>query len=116
MKNEINFIQNWNDKLERDFFTTIRKYSDEKYNFYIGNLKKSFDVYLMGEYKRSVTLEHVGVSIRLNQLPSGLLMVDTGLKHPFPLFERFGIKEDSPVIVLTFSKEEEDWNQISMKL
>jgi len=112
----IKFKHNWNEKINNDYFTTIRSFSEDKYNFYKKNLKNTFDVYLLGEYKRSVVLDHVGWAMKLRELPMGLLKVDTGLGDPFPLFEKFGIKKDSPVIVLTFSKEREEWNQIKMKL
>ena len=60
--NQIKFSHNWNNKLSNDIFTTIRRFTDEKFDYYKENLNKKFEVVL----KNKVIGNNTIISICLN--------------------------------------------------
>ena len=101
--NTINFSHNWNGKLGTHIFTTIRKYSKEKLDYYEKQVGEIFAVNLKGQKKVGGNLLSVRHEKKLIHIDPELLMVDTGmptLKKALEIFALFGIKQDDPVIIL----------------
>jgi hypothetical protein len=107
MINNIKFSHNWNNKLNNNIFTTIRNYSDSKYNYYVLNLNKDFDILLNGEKFNNSKLIDI-TQIKYSDIPIELLRLDIGISDPSEisqLFISFGMKSfDSKMLILTFIK------------
>jgi hypothetical protein len=106
--NKIKFIHNWNDKLNHNIFTTIRKYTNEKYIYYNKNLATNFEVLINNNKIGEASLIDIDVSI-FKSIPFGLLHTDTGIINNYEiqdLFKKFGINENNKVMILTFKKNE----------
>lgn len=100
----IRFIENWGGKLDKEYFTTIRKYDPEKDIYYKNKVGATFDVLLNGEkYCEAKLISCEGMN-RLKDLPYGFLVCDTGDTVPLAIFKRFGIGMDDRVIVLCFRR------------
>lgn len=104
--NIIKFSRNWNNKLNNNIFTTIRKYSDEKYEYYLNQLNKQFYVELNKKMTCIVKLLEVTPSNYLD-ISLTMLRLDTGIidnNNIDDIFKIFGIKENDKVLILTFAK------------
>ena len=103
MKN-IKFQHNWNRKLDCDVFTTIRRHTQAKEEYYRDSVGEEFEVLLNGVIYCYARLENMYCD-RLINSPNAMLMVDTGATSAYSAYEvfgRFGLNGDSQVIVLTF--------------
>jgi len=103
MKPKIKFSKNWNNKLNQEYFTTIRKFSKDKYNYYLMKMGDVFDVVLANKKigkAKLVLLE----TYKFKELSHALVMVDTGMMfyEAEDVFRKFGIEDEDKVIVLTF--------------
>ena len=104
--NNVKFSHNWNNKLNCNVFTTIRKYTDNKADYYGCNVDGEFAIDLNGVIVGTAIL----VSVRLETLykiPAEVIMVDSGLdrEKAYDLFEKFGIKFGDDCLILTFKKK-----------
>jgi len=102
--NKIKFSHNWNNKLNHNIFTTIRKYTEEKYHYYNDLMGSNFDVLLNNEKIKEANLIDIDIC-DFKTIPNGLLHVDTGMVNNYEiedLFAKFGISENDRVLILTF--------------
>lgn len=108
--NVIKFVHNWNDKLGKSTFTTIRKYEYKKLEYYEGCIGNTFLVLLNNEKYSTAKLIEVERISKFTDLHRGMVCTDTGMeyKEAVKLFKNFGIEDDTQVILLTFVTEEED--------
>jgi len=105
--NQIKFSHNWNNKLNNKIFTTIRKYNSEKEQYYMSLVTEFLEVILEGKYIGKAELLYVEKNIYKN-IPYGFLYLDTGFttcSQVDELFDKFGIKPNDEVLILTFKKE-----------
>lgn len=105
---EIKFSQDWNKKLtgSNELFTTIRKLTSSKREYYYKSLGETFLVKLNGTEICSAELAAVSC-YKLHEIPSIFLMLDTGYteeKKIDNLFSNFGILLNDVVLVLLFRK------------
>jgi hypothetical protein len=108
----IRFAKNWNNKLDCNYFTTIRLYTDEKYKYYIHSLRKEFSVLLKGKKFCRAKLIEVEATDLSSILIQHLNYTDAGLdEFDFVrLLERFYKKKpqwrdkDTDLLVLVFEK------------
>lgn len=106
--NKIHFCHNWNDKLNQNIFTTIRKFSQSKKDYYYDKLAEIFEVLLNNKLITQARLIEVE-SWEFSSLPLGLLHSDTGIVNNIEIdniFKKFGINKNDLVLILTFKKEE----------
>lgn len=111
--NIIKFSKDWNSKLQKSIFTTIRAYDYKKWNYYKSQEDNEFRVLLNNKDIGKVILINAEY-INFNQLSTGLICADTGLrkKEALKVFEKFGIDKNSSVIVLTFERVSDDIHTI----
>lgn len=105
--NEVNFFYNWNNKLNNHLFTTIRSWNSEKEKNYRSLVGEDVEILLNGKLVKIATLKAVLVE-GINYLPTLLLQLDTGIYQKTAtdkLFNNFGIKKNSKVIVLFFESK-----------
>jgi hypothetical protein len=107
--NRINYNKNWNNKLDCEYYTTIRKYTDEKYQYYQENLDREFEVFIDGKpYTKSKLFDlHTE---KLEDIDSLTVMMDTGVPEvPLDaqrnLFKGFNMDLEDRVILLVFKNE-----------
>lgn len=107
MKCNVKFSKNWNNKLDSDIFTTIRKDDKKKtkFHYYKQYEGKDVNIWLNGRLYRTVKLLNVELK-GFYQLPYGFLCIDTGTDYPFDIFREFGIDTYSLCVILTFKKSE----------
>lgn len=114
--NTIKFSKNWNNKLDCDYFTTIRLYTKNKHQYY----KEMFDglkevgILLNGKEKCIAKIVDIKV-LFLIDIPSYLIITDTGL----PILDFYVLMENmyknkpewdndfTKMIVLTIKKVRE---------
>ena len=105
MNKKINFSHNWNQKLDCDIFTTIRKYDKSKSGYYQpGDV---FDVILCGEFKTQAKLidKETHIFGDIIRWQPELLALDVGLwdvDEVIAVFEKFKINRFTPAMVLKF--------------
>ena len=101
----IRFSENWNGKLNKKVFTTIRRSDEKKKDYYINHLEDSFDVVLKGKSYCKATLFGVWFG-KFEEIPESVLIEDTGLslEKSVSLFNRFRCVGNN-VLILTFVKE-----------
>jgi len=104
----IRFSKNWNNKLNDEVFTTIRKSNKGNTLFYRSQINKSFNVILNHEgnfhYVCKATLIAMNEK-KFKEVSLELLMTDTGLSNKEEideLFRRFGISAEDEVLILEF--------------
>ena len=105
MMNRIKFSHNWNNKLDNNIFTTIRRYTDEKRRYYNAQVGKPF-ISILNDKEHSIC-ELLGTEVRiLKDLTEGLVCVDTGQTYEEALktFKKFNCSRDTEVIILTFKR------------
>jgi len=99
----IRFSHNWNNKLSQKYFTTIRKYTESKYDYYFSHLREVFDVLIEG--KKICEAELIDIDVMdFNKIPEALLIVDTGSENYEKIFWDFGIWGKCEVMILTFKR------------
>lgn len=106
----IKFSHNWNNKLDNKVFTTIRKWTKEKGEYYQSLVNREFDVLLNGKPHSKAILKKVNIQYWCT-VDEHLIMLDTGMMvdKAKELFKQFGISDESHVaIILLFEKEDED--------
>jgi len=104
---EINFNNNYNNKLDKDMFFTVRKYTRDSYNYYRRNCTNIFDILLNKKLYTKAKL----ISIRIQyfaEFDVPFLEEDTGYKYEdaLNLFKSLGINPETIVIVLKFYKKD----------
>ena len=105
-KLQIEFSKNWGGKLDKEIFTTIRRFSQSKFDYYFNNLGRNFETTLKGELFGNAKLVSVGKA-KIKNIGTDVLTVDTGTKsreEAMNVFDTFSLNKDSEVIVLAFSK------------
>jgi len=82
MKTElnINFAENFNNKLDKFRFTTIRKYTDDDMKFYEENKGKIFKIFLNRELYCEAKLYNVRWEY-FNEIPAEFIIEDTGMTY-----------------------------------
>lgn len=103
----IKFSSNWNAKLGSPIFTTLRKFTQEKLDYYRAQKDQLFDVILDGTKINEATLLQVR-RVEMDDLLDALLMLDTGLpsrQEALKLFASFGIQPFDYAILLIFKGE-----------
>jgi hypothetical protein len=104
--NILKFKKSWNNKLACDIFTTIRRLTPEKLEYYSANINKEFDVTVGIATECYAKLIGMRTDILAN-IPPEMLFTDTGSLEPMEIFKEFGLKADSEVIILTFQRLKE---------
>jgi hypothetical protein len=103
----IKFQHNWNNKLGCDYFTTIRRFTPDKLEYYKTAVDDEFDVLLNGVSKGHAKLMGWRKSI-LSDIAPELLICDTGSPKAFDVFRKFGLTLSSEVLVLLFKNIKRD--------
>lgn len=105
--NTIPFVHNWNQKLDSSVFTTIRKSTPDKMNYYYDCLGKEFSVLLSKKEKCKAKLLDM-VTIKLKDIPDYVLCTDTGcasIVEAKEVFIKFGIKNEDECLILLFARK-----------
>lgn len=106
MMPQIKFSENWNRKLDNYIFTTVRKFTEEKYKYYQDQIDKHFEVMLEGNvigFAKLIEVEKrnfLDVGRTMLRLDTGIISGDAIMR----LFDEFGIKQNDKVIILTFTR------------
>lgn len=107
MSHQIQFSHNWNNKLNNNIFTTIRKWDYSKEIYYKDSEEHTFEVMLNGEKQGNAKLIIVEVLFYKDIMPT-ILRLDTGKRgmgEIFEVFKKFGVSDlGDKVILLTFEK------------
>ena len=108
--NRIKFSHNWNNKLNNEYFTTIRgtggDYDNKKFEYYSEKIGEVFSVLLKG--KEVCKAELVMVELReFDDICHALLIADTGTTEYMKIFRKFGIEGYENVLILTFHRIKE---------
>lgn len=103
-ENKVNFLKNWNNKLNNKYFTTIR---NVKYATYYGTrINEVFNVYLNKRFIFKAYLHDAQV-VRFEDVKTPeLFVVDTGYLDYNPVFKRFKLKD---TFVLCLFERLEEW-------
>ena len=108
---QIKFCKNWNNELNNTIFTTIRKYSEEKYEYYKEILKEEFEVILNDSVIKKAELIRIDV-LKYCDIPEYVLVLDTGETNFIGIqniFEKFGMKDiRDKMMILSFKTIEGD--------
>jgi len=99
----VNFTKNWNNKLNCDIFTTIRKHTKEKERFYNKQIGQYQNVNLSKKIYCKAKLILVMITTP-SKIEEPLLMLDTGSEKPMEILNKFGIDETDWVILLVYKK------------
>ena len=105
--NVLRFSHNWNNKLRNFTFSTIRKHSNEKHQYYASQLDQTFDVKLGETHIVDAKLVHIARML-YRDIPFELKALDTGLldmDEIDELFKKFGITNDTKVLLLLFKRD-----------
>jgi hypothetical protein len=94
--NIVKFAHNWNNKLDLDFFTTIRK--AEKYQYYQLREGETFKIMLKDKLYCEAILEDVSLK-RFEDITPELMVLDTGTKDYKTLFEKFHVKDICTILL-----------------
>lgn len=100
----IKFCHNWNNKLNCKYFSTIRKHTEQKHQYYQNKIGHVYNVVLNGRTISTAILVGVRTS-QYSNLPRELITLDTGIinyTEQDNLFKKFGIQINDNVIVLLF--------------
>ena len=104
----VKFSKNWNNKLDCNVFTTIRKHTKEKEDYYQSQIGVYNNIYLGDKVHCIAKIFDIKV-MTYSQLPSELLVLDTGIPSHSLIditFSKFGIEQSDKVIVLLFIKQD----------
>lgn len=105
---QIKFSHNWNKKLTKNIFTTIRKSSTNKYIYYQGAVGELFDVMLEDSKVCQARLKNV-YQKRYLEIDELILRQDTGIYSLYDIhkiFRTFGITAKDDVLILLFARED----------
>ena len=117
MKQQIKFSHNWNNKLTGNkIFTTIRRATHQKSDYYCNLVGKNFDIVLNGKTIGEAKLWNVDTR-PFTEVPLYLLLLDTGeinVPKQFQIFKDFGVDIDknAEVIILTFENYSLSQNKV----
>jgi len=101
-ENKINFVKNWNKKLDCRFFTTIRNANYS--NYYIIRVGEKFTVLLnKKEYCKAILHDANVVKFEDVKTPE-LFVIDTGELNYNDLFKKFKLKDT--FVLLLFERIE----------
>jgi len=103
----IKFSHNWNNKLNCDCFTTIRRWTESKHKYYFESKGKAFNVLLNNIKYGEAVLHDVKVQ-NINSVDPLILSLDVGnFNHNenLELFKKFGLKSNDTAIILIFRKK-----------
>ena len=98
------FSKNWNNKLDNKIFSTIRKHTKEKEEYYKSKVGQMDRMELNGELHHHAKLFDVSVK-KYSELSFEFLVLDTGIPSRAIMdrvFSNFGIHEQDLVIVLLY--------------
>lgn len=98
---KITFIKDWNGKLQCGVFTSFRKWTATKEEYYRKKINNFFDVEVAGIVRFQARLCSVDVK-KLEDFDKYLLIIDTGEDNPYLVFKKFGIEESDKAIMLLF--------------
>lgn len=104
MKPKIKFSHNWNNKLQCEIFTTIR--TSKSIQYYLDNLLRDFDIILNNKKFGEAILINVD-NRKFMECDEYLTLLDTGvvnIPERYKLFEKFGIKMKTDIIILKFKR------------
>lgn len=102
--NVVKFAHNWNNKLDAEYFTTIRK-PDVHFKYYSMRIGEPFSVLLNGKkYCRAILVDSNVIEVA--KITPELLVIDTGTMEWKKLFEKFGVKDSC--CLLLFRKIEDE--------
>lgn len=105
--NIINFENNYNNKLNCDIFTTIRKTDRNRYENYLLKTGEKFNITLNNEFYCLAQLIKVDHE-KYSKMNDYLLVLDTGMTNFTginQLMKKYGLKNiDDNMIILTFKK------------
>lgn len=101
----VKFSKDWNSKLSCLFFTTIRKYTLEKLDYYKKNLGFQFEVLEKGKDPFRAQLVRVR-RVDADDIPDEIIMTDTGLpaEEGRKVLKSFGCGPADMAILLTFRR------------
>lgn len=110
--NKIKFSHNWNNKLSNDIFTTIRKHTESKEEYYREQLGEVFDVFL-NDMMLPSQVKLVSIEVKkFNKINDNVLILDTGLRSIIDIekvFYKFGLNTiQDKMIILLFEKVKGD--------
>lgn len=102
---QIKFSHNWNNKLNNDIFTTIRKSTSEKQKYYNSLIGEQFEVMLKDSARGIATLLTVH-EFEYRHIHPILLLLDTGIEDYYKIekvFRKFGMTSvTDKFLILTF--------------
>ena len=101
---KMRFTQNWNNKLDCKYFTTIRKYDAAKFAYYDGKLNELDGICIGNENYCSAKLIKI-VVCKLSEIDVLLKILDTGTLNYQDVFSKFGLKDNSEVMVLLYERQ-----------
>ena len=107
MNSSVNFSEDWNNKLACKVFSTIRKLTPEKLDYYLDNFESVFDIKLKDVKTCEARIIGLKTS-KLSDIPDFLLWLDTGCSttgEALKIFKSFGMDETTDVIWLFFRRE-----------
>lgn len=107
---KIEFEKNYNSKLSNKVFTTIRKYTIFKEEWYRERIGKKWDIDLNGMHLGQAVLRAVDWEV-LGNVPTGLIASDTGITNKEDNFKHLhkllGVDTKDCVLILTFERCDE---------
>lgn len=95
------FTKNWNNKLHCSYFTTIRKYTTDKYAFYKSQINKEIDVFVGDAVYTKAMLIDIDIAY-LNNINKMMKIIDTGTLRYKDVFSNFGLSETDEVLILLY--------------
>ena len=99
----IRFSKNWNNKLDNEYFSTIRIFSPGNWKYYNELINNEFDVFL-GRDKRGTARLLAVEAWLFRDIPKTLKIIDTGTEDYERIFQKFGISDSSMTILLSFRR------------
>lgn len=105
--NKVKFSHNWNNKLNNNIFTTIRKHTLDKEDYYMGLINKDVEIDLKDKLAKIAVIRDV-YRYKFSEILLCVLRLDTGINDIsklFELFMKFGIKGDDEVLLIVFESK-----------
>ena len=96
------FTNNWNNKLNCSYFTTIRKYTSQKFKYYESKLNKVDAIYIKNVIFCRAKLVRIDIC-KLSEINIMLKIIDTGTSEYLKVFDWFGLKDDDKVMLLLYN-------------
>lgn len=95
------FIKNWNKKIGCDYFTTIRRFTEKKYEYYKKKISKVDDIWIDEILYKKAKLIQIKV-LQLKDVDDFLLVLDTGSISYTEILKRFNLNSFDKVMVLLY--------------